>query len=200
MNANWKDINVQRFFFEHIAKKKGFDPILQPELWTVVSYRDILQQKGGKSVVQLYGGSFRKAISACFPQALLDAPGKWKGNLHKQGEFFENIAHQKGFHPVKEAHRWFNVPLREIISYGGAAILELHGTLFKALKAVFPNIELAKPITEQYLKANPHFQREFFDQLARQSGFDAIKQPHKWSSITKQNIFSHEVGISWCIR
>ena len=39
-----------------------------------------------------------------------------KGNIQKHKLFFEKLAAGKGFHPVKDADRWYGVALRDVLS------------------------------------------------------------------------------------
>lgn len=34
---------------------------------------------------------------------------KWQGNISNQREFVDALAKRKGFHPIAEHHRWYDI-------------------------------------------------------------------------------------------
>lgn len=41
---------------------------------------------------------------------------KWKGNEVGQKEFFEDLAKEKGFHPLDEPHKWVDITADDIVA------------------------------------------------------------------------------------
>jgi len=59
--------NPQRRFFDELAHKKGFDPLVVQK-WKNISLIDVLQQEGGCQVLQQHGGSPVQALIHLYPE------------------------------------------------------------------------------------------------------------------------------------
>jgi len=60
-NGKWKSEHNRREFFAQFAKANGFEP-LHPEPWYNVSPQEIMQLKGGRSVLSYHKGSYFLAL------------------------------------------------------------------------------------------------------------------------------------------
>lgn len=75
----------------------------------------------------------------------------------KQKSFFDELARKNGFHPTKEPHKWYSITIPKVqyaihgltiqnlilIIQDANGILNVYSlSLFKALKAVYPQIDL----------------------------------------------------------
>jgi len=167
-------------FLENYARQKGFDPLVADN-WYLQPPEDL------QHVTAPYGSSLARALLDVFPDIEMDRKnpvksGPWTAAINRR-KFFEKFAEEHGFDPLV-AKNWYPVTLEMILPRkGSSTVLSYHGgTLKKSLLELFPDIGLEKAKFNAYGRwVNPSNRREFFDNYAKENGFDALF-PENWYS------------------
>lgn len=64
--------------------------------------------------ISIYTGYFQHFPSWVIP--LIFILEKSKANVSSQKIFFDNLAHKKGFHPINQPHRWYDITKDDVLS------------------------------------------------------------------------------------
>eukprot|EP00026_Physarum_polycephalum_P000822 Phypoly_transcript_00823.p1 GENE.Phypoly_transcript_00823~~Phypoly_transcript_00823.p1 ORF type:complete len:527 (-),score=83.80 Phypoly_transcript_00823:937-2517(-) len=172
----------RRRFFENYAREHGFDPLVADNWYSQPPSR-FLSLPGGKSVLVYYKYSVPTALLDLFPNIGLRKSKfmyYWRDRSNRR-KFFEEYAQAEGFNPLS-ANDWYTQPLDEIMSYKEASrVMFYHGNnVAQALIDLFPEIGLRKSLFHsQYVKHAVGTLRKFFEQYARDNGFDPLV-PENW--------------------
>jgi len=67
----WKDEGNRKNFFYHLAKQRGFDPLIATS-WYSIDHTTVLSCLGGKQVISYYEYNFVKALTTLFPDIGFD--------------------------------------------------------------------------------------------------------------------------------
>lgn len=141
----WEDTNNQREFFKNFASKAGFDYKI-PSNWYSISNNQILQAKGGESILKHYNKSMATAMQALFPEMALDlsrfgkVPQNYWTDEENRKRFFQQVADIEGF-PIHDLSRWSSISSRSLYRFKGArAVLGYHNnSVTKAISDLFKN-------------------------------------------------------------
>eukprot|EP00026_Physarum_polycephalum_P000635 Phypoly_transcript_00636.p1 GENE.Phypoly_transcript_00636~~Phypoly_transcript_00636.p1 ORF type:complete len:901 (-),score=99.66 Phypoly_transcript_00636:59-2761(-) len=197
----WNDLRNQRKFFERVAQKKGFDPLV-PSNWYKVTTVDLAEYKGGNVINRHYRGSISEALLTIFPEIGLES-GKftykprnfWKErNNHK--EFFEEFARERGFDSLL-ASNWYSVSHQAyLFTKGGSVILREYRSFQAALIELYPDIGLIRGAF-RHVPLIGHWndvanQRKYFTNFAARK-FDPLV-PANWYQINTDSVKSRKIG------
>eukprot|EP00026_Physarum_polycephalum_P002368 Phypoly_transcript_02374.p1 GENE.Phypoly_transcript_02374~~Phypoly_transcript_02374.p1 ORF type:complete len:856 (+),score=113.95 Phypoly_transcript_02374:207-2774(+) len=141
--AHWDDKNNHAEFFKNFAASKGFD-FRTAEKWYLISNGEILQTKGGTSVLKHYENSTAKALISLFPDIGLDAskfskaPQKYWENKANRLKFFNTVARLQGFNPLSVSN-WKATTVRSLYKFkGGRTVLGYYkNSLAKAISDLY---------------------------------------------------------------
>eukprot|EP00026_Physarum_polycephalum_P003234 Phypoly_transcript_03244.p1 GENE.Phypoly_transcript_03244~~Phypoly_transcript_03244.p1 ORF type:complete len:742 (+),score=88.29 Phypoly_transcript_03244:221-2446(+) len=190
----WVDVNNRRKFFEDYAAKKGFDPLIA-ENWYSIRRRDIDVQKGGDTVVMYHGDSVSKALMDLFPNIGLDiyrfrGPLSFWSDPANRRKFFENYAKENNFDPL-QPHAWYAQPLSKIAHHERArGVLPHYGeSIPRALAELFPDIGIDYSKFVQYVRRDVNNRRQFFERYAKENDFDPLV-PENWYYQSRDKILA----------
>ncbi len=148
----WKDITNQKQFLEWFSEQHG---IKKQEDWYKVTPKGIfthalpahvrvdIQDRGGATLLNLYGGSLYRMLIALlsefkwkawqFPQV---PKGFWSV-LPNQRHYFDVIGEQLGISTLED---WYTVRVSDVQRVANAGLLDHHGnSLIKALRHAYPH-------------------------------------------------------------
>jgi len=193
----WLDVKNRRKFFDQFAYEMGFHP-LDVSSWYNVSRKSVLQQKGGSHVLSFYNNSHIKALMQLYPELPLEAKSfrfdvhanKWKETKTRR-KFFDELAFEMKFDPIVEYNKWYTVSYREVISKkGGIKVLKYHkNSQVTAILDLYPELKLKR----QKFHRMPNVQRQFFDNLARDKGFDP-SNCENWYGVSSIDVLQKKGG------
>eukprot|EP00026_Physarum_polycephalum_P002865 Phypoly_transcript_02874.p1 GENE.Phypoly_transcript_02874~~Phypoly_transcript_02874.p1 ORF type:complete len:846 (+),score=138.45 Phypoly_transcript_02874:54-2591(+) len=192
----WTDVKNRRKFFEDVARKRGFDPLI-PENWYSVPNIYMLSLKSVSSLLAYYNGNFPEALVQLFPDVKFEmhkfSVRKYEnsGNVESQRKFFLDFAATSGFNP-RVPYNWYPITPAEILAVkGGHAVLKPYGgNLGKALAHLFPEFGLDETkfgvLPPNYWESVKN-RRKFFEELAKQKSMDPLL-PSTWYTFPLYNI------------
>eukprot|EP00026_Physarum_polycephalum_P001637 Phypoly_transcript_01639.p1 GENE.Phypoly_transcript_01639~~Phypoly_transcript_01639.p1 ORF type:complete len:968 (+),score=84.26 Phypoly_transcript_01639:164-3067(+) len=170
-------------FFDVFAAQHSFDP-LEAQHWYSVSLNDFLQNKSYKAMTQHYGGNLLWCLMDVYPNI-----GLQKSKFtERQRLIFDNFAREQGFDPLILTN-WYNIsPKLFNLSQEYKSIVQFYGgELSHCLMQLYPDIGLNK---SGFLKSTLQIRdRRFFDNFAKQQGFDPLV-PDNWYNILQNQVFS----------
>jgi len=148
----WKGAENHRKFFDEFAKEFKFDPLIV-ENWFRFPAHDVLQRKGGQSVLKEYDNSLKQALMTSYSQ--LDFSGfqeiepmksaEFWSDIENHKKFFEVVASDVGFDPLIPEN-WYSITRHDVADKKGLMKLILHynAALDHALPKLFPALNLEK--------------------------------------------------------
>eukprot|EP00026_Physarum_polycephalum_P002338 Phypoly_transcript_02344.p1 GENE.Phypoly_transcript_02344~~Phypoly_transcript_02344.p1 ORF type:complete len:892 (+),score=111.01 Phypoly_transcript_02344:67-2742(+) len=205
--AQWQDVSSRRKFFEIVAKKLGFDPLI-PAKWYSTSYPSVRKFKGASSVMKYYGGNLRKALRHLFPEIGLDyskfrsKEKKWL-RVSARRKLLEKVAHHLKFDPL-HASNWYDAPpgtslLKTFRGQGLDYVLKLYkGSLISCLEHLFPEIGLQRSKFRLFPRnhwADKGNRCAFFEDFARAKGFSP-REHDKWATVSNSDLLHFRGGNS----
>eukprot|EP00026_Physarum_polycephalum_P003286 Phypoly_transcript_03296.p1 GENE.Phypoly_transcript_03296~~Phypoly_transcript_03296.p1 ORF type:complete len:460 (+),score=53.46 Phypoly_transcript_03296:645-2024(+) len=143
----WNTSKNRRAFFDAYARKKGFDPLV-PENWYTVSKKEVNKEHKGSSVLSRHGYSVVKALLSIYPSIGLDESKftimkkrYWDSPTNRK-YFFDKFAAGRNFDPLL-ASNWYTVRQHEVMQQkGGKYLLTKFANIYGALTDSYPNIGL----------------------------------------------------------
>jgi len=147
-HGHWAEEDNRKQFFDQFAKDNEFDPLVASN-WYTVTTAMVIPRKGGKSVLEYYGGSFAKALLQLYPDIGLDRTrfmalpnGYWASEQNRKG-FFDAFAKEEGFDPLVPGN-WYKVALKTVKAKRGfESVMQYYNKRFpSALAQVYPDIGL----------------------------------------------------------
>lgn len=142
VGSYWQVSDNRKRFFDSFATRKEFDPLIAFN-WYSVSSTDVMEEKGGNSIMAFYGKSLAQALTTVYPNIGLQqanfshAPrkfyyyhyicycfiavlrdtnptiDKYYHDIANQRAFFDDFAAKQGFDPLI-SHNWYSVSTVEI--------------------------------------------------------------------------------------
>eukprot|EP00026_Physarum_polycephalum_P006545 Phypoly_transcript_06593.p1 GENE.Phypoly_transcript_06593~~Phypoly_transcript_06593.p1 ORF type:complete len:538 (+),score=63.89 Phypoly_transcript_06593:122-1735(+) len=192
----WNSQENRRKFFNSFAMARGFDPLISTN-WHDIKQEDIIQEKGGVTVLDKYGRSLPRALVDIYPEFNKDP---WFAscmrnrtyNLEELRKFFDELAKSQGFDPIVPEN-WVSVNSELVSSHKiGKSILEMYqGSLDRALQKTYSNFESVRsrmPANYWKILAN---RKKFFDDYAEAHNFDPLV-PHNWYRIPSSEFLQME--------
>eukprot|EP00026_Physarum_polycephalum_P001929 Phypoly_transcript_01932.p1 GENE.Phypoly_transcript_01932~~Phypoly_transcript_01932.p1 ORF type:complete len:927 (+),score=132.48 Phypoly_transcript_01932:220-3000(+) len=199
----WDQLSNRRKFLNLFARKMKFDPLMHDN-WYSYSYRHIINEKGGLSLVGRYNGSYSKMVIDIYPdvefneQRFIKLPKSYWEDKAKRKMYFDSYAATRGFDPLVMDH-WYKVHVNAFKkSRSGSSILSFYGdSLQEALQDIYPNsgfdVEQYERKPNKYWR-NPVNARKFFDDYAAKNHFDPLL-PEKWYSVSFRSIMQERSGV-----
>eukprot|EP00026_Physarum_polycephalum_P002322 Phypoly_transcript_02328.p1 GENE.Phypoly_transcript_02328~~Phypoly_transcript_02328.p1 ORF type:complete len:917 (+),score=144.55 Phypoly_transcript_02328:40-2790(+) len=185
-NASWKDPKKRKWFFDELAKDKGFDPLVAKNWYSIVP-SDINPRKGADRLMDYYGGSFVKAIETIYPDIGFDPSKAYRKRYfwvsqENRTQFFNDYAREKGFDPLVPEN-WYNDPCQFLHQEEG--LTHYHKNVYEALNSAYPHIGLdptrfrASTVNHWNIAAN---RKKEFDKLAQFLDFNPLI-PERWYAV-----------------
>eukprot|EP00026_Physarum_polycephalum_P001152 Phypoly_transcript_01153.p1 GENE.Phypoly_transcript_01153~~Phypoly_transcript_01153.p1 ORF type:complete len:800 (+),score=123.64 Phypoly_transcript_01153:87-2486(+) len=110
----WQDPNHRRQFFDKLAEKKGFDPLI-PDNWYSLSKEAIMNEKFGGAVIYHHDDNIAKALLDLYPAIGLKAhkfgymtKNYWNNEKNRRS-FFDALARKHNFDPLVPTN-WYSFP------------------------------------------------------------------------------------------
>jgi len=145
----WTESENRRKFFETIAKKQGFDPLVAENWYLPENRKFCFANKDLQSVLRFHSSSLAQALTDLFPGIGFDKSQfgpKWSTASNRR-KYLENFAAENGFDPFS-AQDWYT-HIHKLTSAPKAVSLTLRriarhheGSVHKAVADLFPNIGL----------------------------------------------------------
>eukprot|EP00026_Physarum_polycephalum_P001864 Phypoly_transcript_01867.p1 GENE.Phypoly_transcript_01867~~Phypoly_transcript_01867.p1 ORF type:complete len:897 (+),score=81.10 Phypoly_transcript_01867:37-2727(+) len=183
---HWKSASNRRRFFENIAKKHHFDPLVASNWYSFPTQEMI--DAGVKGFLSYYNGSITRALCELFPEIGLDlfqfqnAPKSFWNVFENRRKALASLARKIGIEPLQASH-WYSSKALAIVEMRSSGCLSFYeGNIPKALMDAFPDIGLEKSrlndIPKNYWKDKKN-QRKVIESFAQEKGFDALV-PSNW--------------------
>jgi hypothetical protein len=205
---SYRNNKQSRAFFDAIAKKYNFDPLV-PESWSQVDKNMVLAQGGG-IILALYSDSLPRAVMNAYPELQIsptifrcerDSESYWTYNENRK-LFFDELAKKKNFDP-SIPHNWYSISINDVLSEkGGIEVMTYYNfDLTKVLMHLYPHIGL----TENLFSASSRkswsveVRRAILAHFARSLGFDP--STIRWNSVTRTQLSSHRAAnkmVNYC--
>eukprot|EP00026_Physarum_polycephalum_P000419 Phypoly_transcript_00420.p1 GENE.Phypoly_transcript_00420~~Phypoly_transcript_00420.p1 ORF type:complete len:1013 (+),score=147.72 Phypoly_transcript_00420:21-3059(+) len=195
----WRNPLNRRKFMDEYAAKKGFDPLI-PENWYTIKGDDVVEAQGG-TLYNLYNKSVTKLVTSVYPDIGLDESrfavmrkGYWTDASVRR--FFDDFAKERGFDPL-QATNWYSVNGRYVKKLkGGWSVVGKHPVSF-ALARAYPNIGIDPNLFDRNTH-NKHWRtkenrKAFLDNFARSRGGDPNKESF-WFSIKLDELLLEKGG------
>eukprot|EP00026_Physarum_polycephalum_P003272 Phypoly_transcript_03282.p1 GENE.Phypoly_transcript_03282~~Phypoly_transcript_03282.p1 ORF type:complete len:817 (+),score=97.02 Phypoly_transcript_03282:362-2452(+) len=189
---HWKKVSNRREMFDNMAKTGSFDPLV-PSNWYFITAERAVDPIIRGIVNNRYGGSYPKALAHVYPELNLTvtdflSENHWSVKANRR-LFFENIADIRSFDPLVPEN-WFALTTEDILGYQGArTVIWYHRDSFpRALEQLFP--EMAAKL-QHPLDMNFGNRKRFFENYAKQHGFDPLIAEH-WYSVTNAMFITHK--------
>ena len=137
----WESQKNQRAYLDYLFIKLKYKSM---EDWYNITNIILLQHRG-RCLLSYYSSAFEavKSIykehnwisqdSLSFPRT--KSPKYWK-DIEKQAIFFDSIFKELKY---KSFNDWYSLQFENLNSKGGSAILKIYGSVFDALKVIYPN-------------------------------------------------------------
>eukprot|EP00026_Physarum_polycephalum_P001930 Phypoly_transcript_01933.p1 GENE.Phypoly_transcript_01933~~Phypoly_transcript_01933.p1 ORF type:complete len:924 (+),score=109.23 Phypoly_transcript_01933:169-2940(+) len=193
----WRTVDSRRKFFIAYAKKKGFDPFVASN-WYSLTLEHLRPIKGSRTILDFYGGSAKKAIKHVFPELNIQldqfptAPHNYWLEKSNRRKHFEKFAKARGFDPLIAAN-WNEVSVADFIKFakGSARALRMEGNIPKAIKNLFPEIQHSADAKTQpkSLWGRTENRRNAFLGLAATLGFDP-KIAENWYTVPRNDFLA----------
>eukprot|EP00026_Physarum_polycephalum_P001524 Phypoly_transcript_01526.p1 GENE.Phypoly_transcript_01526~~Phypoly_transcript_01526.p1 ORF type:complete len:780 (-),score=98.01 Phypoly_transcript_01526:986-3034(-) len=193
----WNNAEDRRRFFTEYALSRKFDPLI-PENWYSEPRERIMATSGAFRVMHHHNRSLAQALNDLFPEIGIEKSkfafhASWKKKEMRR-KFFEDYAKKHGFNPLIPS-QWYSHPVENLLSEKVlSSIIHYHNkSLMMALLDLFPEIGLARTAlkTWRFKKAESwssvENQRRFFEDFARQNGFDPLHTENWYSQKKGQN-------------
>eukprot|EP00026_Physarum_polycephalum_P002670 Phypoly_transcript_02678.p1 GENE.Phypoly_transcript_02678~~Phypoly_transcript_02678.p1 ORF type:complete len:822 (+),score=110.18 Phypoly_transcript_02678:190-2655(+) len=186
-----------RKLFEDFARNLNLDP-LSAATWYSVP-RSLFVQTHGKAVLTHKGG-YIKTIMSLFPDIGLREenfatfPKEHWESVKNRKRFFNEFAREQHFDP-KLAKNWYSVSRDNVLAKKGAKTVLAHygGSMARALIHLYPYIGLSKKNLGFWRDSNN--KRIFFDEYARNKGFDPLLAEN-WYSLDSKDLRSFSKDIT----
>eukprot|EP00026_Physarum_polycephalum_P001092 Phypoly_transcript_01093.p1 GENE.Phypoly_transcript_01093~~Phypoly_transcript_01093.p1 ORF type:complete len:1197 (+),score=192.21 Phypoly_transcript_01093:78-3668(+) len=200
----WLDTKNQRNVFEKLAGKKGFDPKVSTN-WYSVTSQEVQKIKGGNAVLCIHKGNLVQSLLAVFPDiGLVEELFAPKNNAHAlnanaRKKFFQ-FAKENNFDPLLPSN-WYSVDSRRLFHFKGmqSTLVEFNGDMTKALMVAFPEIGFKKSVLAQALQTieknprNPWLyeqnRKKLFLDFAAENNFDPYTLSN-WDSANWDNFLA----------
>eukprot|EP00026_Physarum_polycephalum_P001103 Phypoly_transcript_01104.p1 GENE.Phypoly_transcript_01104~~Phypoly_transcript_01104.p1 ORF type:complete len:992 (-),score=189.41 Phypoly_transcript_01104:668-3643(-) len=197
MPQNYWQPSAKRNFFDTLAKKRGFDPLI-PENWYTINKKAIQGEKNGNTI--LHGQTIAKSLQSAYPNIGLDVTKlpkrKYWTNFQNRKTFFDQFAAKRGFDP-RNPEKWYCFSQADFLAEeGGKTLLHLYNfSYITALLDVYPDIGLHQmgfPVKPQKYWKHTSNMRNFCDAYAAKKGFDPL-QAINWYLVDRAE-FMEEKG------
>jgi len=197
----WLTEQQRRNFFNELAGDLGMDPLVANN-WYRLASKQVLEKKGGGSVLKHHSQSHPQALIDLYPEIGLE-----KEKFHKlaisaeprdRRNFFDVFAYDTGFDPLVVSN-WYSVSYNDVVLKKlGAGVLEhYNGSHIRALIDCYPELHLERDLFEGLI--NPSYwdpvnnRKNFFLNLANNMGFDPLVAGH-WHSVSQQDVNEMQGG------
>eukprot|EP00026_Physarum_polycephalum_P002532 Phypoly_transcript_02539.p1 GENE.Phypoly_transcript_02539~~Phypoly_transcript_02539.p1 ORF type:complete len:901 (+),score=86.30 Phypoly_transcript_02539:60-2762(+) len=197
----WDNEQNQRLFFELIAKRCAFDPLVATS-WYSVSKEQIMIQRGIQAILKRFGKSIPRALIHLYPNIGLKLSkmqslevSRWSDVGYRK-QFFLDFAEQLKFDPLIPQN-WYNVSKANLMGHKGIRrVAAFHGGVIRALKALFPNVEFhSAKFCFKKRPENTAGALEILNAFANRLGFDPL-QPANWYCVKANELRKVKGGRS----
>lgn len=133
----------QRKYFDWLASELGIE---KSDEWYNVLTSDVINNYGYGLIGRHYNTSMIAALEAVYPEFTWH-PWKFRA---VQRKFWDDLSNQRSYFDwlgeeldINKPHKWQKVLIHEVKKRNGGGLLAGHydGSLFKALKTVYPHLE-----------------------------------------------------------
>eukprot|EP00026_Physarum_polycephalum_P002189 Phypoly_transcript_02194.p1 GENE.Phypoly_transcript_02194~~Phypoly_transcript_02194.p1 ORF type:complete len:921 (+),score=154.23 Phypoly_transcript_02194:106-2868(+) len=202
---HWKSLDNCRKFFHDYAKNNGFDPLIASN-WYNVTFQDLKEHKGSRSILFYHNFSLKRALQWVYPDIGLD-PSLFQQKNRKSWQdegkrkaFFDDLAKARGFDPLI-AENWYT--LEEVDAKRVRFVIHwANGDYAKVLANAYPNVTFN---TEKFLWAQGPYSKRwtfkkhrkvFFNHYAKSEKFDPLVAKN-WYQVTVPKIkqYKHAAAI-----
>eukprot|EP00026_Physarum_polycephalum_P002320 Phypoly_transcript_02326.p1 GENE.Phypoly_transcript_02326~~Phypoly_transcript_02326.p1 ORF type:complete len:617 (+),score=95.55 Phypoly_transcript_02326:985-2835(+) len=191
----YSDWNNKKRFFDNIAKRDNFDPLVA-ENWYSFKKSEFLLNS---TLAEYYNSSIVTALNDVYPTLSLD-PSKFHyvsqrfyAKTQNQRTFFENVARKHNFDPLI-AENWYNLGATKITNErGGTRLLSYFASFPAALQHCFPEITVDahkfRVVPQKHWRSKENV-RQFLLEVASKLGFDPLR-PENWYPVRLEQIESY---------
>eukprot|EP00026_Physarum_polycephalum_P003327 Phypoly_transcript_03337.p1 GENE.Phypoly_transcript_03337~~Phypoly_transcript_03337.p1 ORF type:complete len:777 (+),score=98.56 Phypoly_transcript_03337:66-2333(+) len=199
----WQKLENRKQFFDTIAKKMNFDPLLA-ENWYNLPYSSYYDEKLAYSVLTFYNGSIQRALADTYPEIGIDSfhfrivgRSYWRSSGNRK-RFFDSYAKKRNFDPLN-ANNWYSVSQSTLVAEKGgiSVMIRYYKTdLSRGLKDVYPTMKIDESLFQENLESYYHAaanRKKFFEDFAQKQGLDALV-PETWRRFSEQDILKEKAG------
>eukprot|EP00026_Physarum_polycephalum_P002315 Phypoly_transcript_02321.p1 GENE.Phypoly_transcript_02321~~Phypoly_transcript_02321.p1 ORF type:complete len:804 (+),score=106.81 Phypoly_transcript_02321:71-2482(+) len=197
----WQVRENRRAFFENFAEKRNFDPSVASN-WYQVSHDEVIAEKGGHSIMNMFRCSLVAALRDAFgfyldPSEFHTKPKNYWTKEENRRKFFVDLAGAHGIDPLNPEH-WYSFPSQRIVTAkNGISVLNHHGvSTTRALMELFPDIGLQAEKFKLVLKSfwgEVENRKAFFEKFAKSHNFDPLVAS-EWYKFSNKDIKSTKEG------
>eukprot|EP00026_Physarum_polycephalum_P001762 Phypoly_transcript_01764.p1 GENE.Phypoly_transcript_01764~~Phypoly_transcript_01764.p1 ORF type:complete len:946 (-),score=154.63 Phypoly_transcript_01764:299-3136(-) len=202
--VTWLLEQTRRTFFDDFARARHFNPLVA-ENWYAVKAAEIRACEGGAGVLRYYDGSYVRALMALYPKiglkpsGFLRTPVNYWDDRRNRRKFFEEFAALKKF-TTRQAAPWYGyepADFEEVFPKEAKALFQRFPWP-EVLVTAFPEVHFDsstkfKTTAENVDFSDPALQQVFFDQLAKEKGFEKTLAEN-WYKVTREEILAKKGG------
>eukprot|EP00026_Physarum_polycephalum_P001243 Phypoly_transcript_01244.p1 GENE.Phypoly_transcript_01244~~Phypoly_transcript_01244.p1 ORF type:complete len:1086 (+),score=113.52 Phypoly_transcript_01244:74-3331(+) len=177
----WDNLQNRRNSLLKFAERVGFDALVASNWYQTIRQNDFVE--GSAMLKMFYKGSLAKALLHLFPEIDVDLSkfektpqGYWQSEAHRR-KFLDQFADDRGFDPLL-ASNWYSVQRGDIFKVKGImSLLDVHGSFVQAVIDLYPEVEFDQhkfTVIKRNSPINDTFRRKFFEDFAREQGFDPL--------------------------
>eukprot|EP00026_Physarum_polycephalum_P001437 Phypoly_transcript_01438.p1 GENE.Phypoly_transcript_01438~~Phypoly_transcript_01438.p1 ORF type:complete len:1047 (+),score=162.81 Phypoly_transcript_01438:248-3388(+) len=181
-----------RIFFDKLAKKSDFDPLLARN-WYSATSEMVAKEKDGLSVLYQFKGSIVKALMRVYPDIGLDESkflkvrqNYWSSDNKRK--FLSAYAKKRDFDPLVPEN-WYFISSQELLTEkGGLSVLREYGNqVSAAVIDLFPDIGAQKSKFYNY----PMASKDLFDKFAQSQNFDPLVAQN-WHIVATSDVLAQK--------
>ena len=196
----WHSLEHQRDFLEYLAIQLN---VKEGDLdgWYRVSQTEV-DKLGAGTLLDLYGGSFPKLLSAVYPNHPWDVTKfhakhrNYWSSLENQKEFMDELGKKVGIHSETDFDKWYDQTIDFIESNGGRRLSIIHkGQLGSILTNVYPNYNWRLWRFHRGIRRVLQSEDEVNKMLEYLETALDIRQPEDWYRVTIENLNSLKVPV-----